>query len=141
MTFLSLWYKKDMNTLGIKVFMVSALALLWLWVIATPISSAQNFTQNQTQVGIDVPGGTWLQWDNLLNVIRSFINRVLGILWLIALIILLYGWFNMVTAAGNEEKYNEWFKILKQAGIGLAFIWLARFVVSIIFFLLGLITQ
>jgi preprotein translocase subunit Sss1 len=47
----------------------------------------------------------------------------------------------MVTAAGNEEKYGTGFKILKQAGIGLVFIGLAWFVVSIIFFLLNLVTQ
>jgi hypothetical protein len=141
MTFLSVLYINNMKRLSLKVLMVSALALFGFWLATVTPVSAQNFTTTQQQVGIDVPGGTGLQGDSLLNVIRSFINWVLGILGLIALIILLYGGFNMVTAAGNEEKYNEWFKILKQAGIGLAFIGLAWFVVSIIFFLLNLITN
>ncbi len=127
-------------TNSIKLFAISAIALCGFAFIGTAPVQAQNFTTTQQQVGIDVPWWTGLQGDSLLNVIRSFINRVLGILGLIALIILLYGWFQMVTAAGDEEKYNAGFKILKQAGIWLAFIGLARFVVSIIFFLLNLIT-
>ena len=90
-------------------------------------------------------GITWLgadvdQWENLVQVVRNAVNRVLGILGLIVLIILLYGGFQMVTAAGDEEKYNSGFTILKQAWIWLVFIGLARFVVSIIFFLIGVIT-
>ena len=131
-----------MTTFSLEVLTVSALALFWFGLATVaPVSAQGNFTQTQQQVGIDVPGWTGLQGDSLLNVIRTFINWVLGILGLIALIILLYGGFQMVTAAGNEEKYNEGFKILKQAGIGLAFIGLARFIVSIIFFLLNLVTQ
>jgi len=45
----------------------------------------------------------------------------------------------MVTAAGDEEKYKKGFKILKQAAIGLVFIGLAFFMVSVIFWLLGVI--
>jgi uncharacterized membrane protein YjjP (DUF1212 family) len=46
----------------------------------------------------------------------------------------------MLTAAGDEERYNKWFKILKYVVIGLIFIWLARFIVSMIFFLIGVFT-
>jgi len=106
-------------------------------------ASAQggNFVQGQNYLGgIDVAGQGALQQDSLIGSIQTFVNRVLGILGLIALIVLLYGGFQMVTAAGDEEKYATGFKILKQAGIGLAFIGLAWFVVSIIFFLLNLVT-
>ena len=57
------------------------------------------------------------QGENLLQVVKNFINWMLGILGMITLIILLYGGFQMVTAAGDEEKYNAGFNILKQAGI------------------------
>lgn len=78
------------------------------------------------------------RWNaSFIDIVKNFINRVLWILGLISLVILLYGWFNMVTAAGDEEKYNKWFKILKQAAMWLAFIGLAFFMVSIIFWLLG----
>jgi hypothetical protein len=133
-----------MKKLSLKVLMVSALALFGFGLATINPVSAQNpfesGTNPNSQAGINVPGSqnTTGQW--LLDVVKEFINRVLGILGLIALIVLLYGWFNMVTAAGDEEKYNTGFKILKQSGIGLAFIGLAWFVVSIIFFLLNLVT-
>jgi len=46
----------------------------------------------------------------------------------------------MVTAAGDEEKYKAGFKILKQAGVGLAFIGMAFFMVSIVLWLVGKLT-
>ena len=133
-----------MKALSIKALMITALALFGFGLATiTPVAAqGWNFTQDQGYLwGVNVPGQTWLQQDSLIGSIQTFINRVLGILWLIALIILMWGGFQMVTAAGNEEKYNTWFTILKQAAIGLAFIGLAWLVVSIIFFLLGLITQ
>jgi hypothetical protein len=56
---------------------------------------------------------------------------------LITLLVLLYGGFQMVTAAGDSKKYESGFEILKQAGIGLAFIFLSWFFISFVFFLLG----
>jgi len=79
------------------------------------------------------------QQDAFVNVIRGWINWTLGILAFIALIILLYGGFLMVTAAGDEEKYKKWFTILRQAAIGLILIGIAWFVVSIIFWLVNLV--
>jgi hypothetical protein len=55
----------------------------------------------------------------MLSVARNFVNWVLGLLSLIALGMALYGGFKMVTAAGDDGKYKEGFKILKQAAIGL----------------------
>lgn len=140
-TFLSVLYSKHMKTLSLKVLMISALALFWFGLVSVAPVSAQDFTTQQGYLwGINVAGQEGLQQDSLIGSIQTFVNRVLGILGLIALIVLLYGWFQMVTAAGDEEKYKTWFTILKQAGIGLAFIGLAWFVVSIIFFLLNLVT-
>ncbi|HKL43930.1 MAG TPA: pilin, partial [Candidatus Absconditabacterales bacterium] len=90
--------------------------------------------------GVGVVGEGQDTGGGLIDVIKSFINWVLGLLSLIALVILLYGGFKMVTAAGDEGKYKEGFKILKQAGIGLAVIGLSWFVVSIIFWIIGGVT-
>jgi preprotein translocase subunit Sss1 len=79
------------------------------------------------------------QGDAFVNVVRGAINWVLGILAFIALIILLYGGFLMVTASGDEEKYKKGFTILKQAAIGLLLVGIAWFVVSIIFRLVNLV--
>ncbi len=96
----------------------------WLWVVwlndATPT--------------------TWGQEDSLVNVITWVVNRVLWVLSLIALLVVLRWWFQMVIAAWDEDKYNKWFTILKQASVWLAMIWLARFLVSGIFWLISLVT-
>lgn len=89
---------------------------------------------------LDVFGSGAGQRDSFVNVIRGAINRVLGILALIALILLLWGGFQMVTAAGDDGKYQSGFTILKQAAVGLILIGVARFVISIIFFVINLVT-
>lgn len=85
----------------------------------------------------NVAGHTGMAETSLLETIKNFINWVLGLLSLIALIVLLWGGFQMVTAAGDENKYKAGFTILKQAGIGLAFIALSWLIVSLIFFVIG----
>jgi hypothetical protein len=82
---------------------------------------------------------TW-QKEWLIDVVRNVVNRVLGILALIALIILLWWGFQMVTSAGDEGKFDNWFKILKNAAFGLVMIWVAWFVVSLIFFVINTVT-
>ena len=77
------------------------------------------------------------QATNIMDVIRTFLNWVLGILSLVALVVLLYGGFNMVTAAGDDAKYKKWFTILQQAAVGLAIIGLSWIIVSAIFWIIG----
>lgn len=109
------------------------------------ISNNQNPYTNPTDAGDStdvavVGSGTWQQ-DSFVNVVKGAINWILGILALIALIILLYGGFQMVTSAGDEEKYKAGFTILKHAATGLILIGIAWFVVSIIFWLVNILTQ
>ena len=47
----------------------------------------------------------------------------------------------MVTAAGNEENYKKGFTILRHAAIGLILIGIARFIVSIVFWLVSITTE
>ena len=74
------------------------------------------------------------------QIINNFINYALGLLALIALLYLLYHGFLMVTATGDEEQYNKWLQWIKYAGIALAGIGVSWFIVSLIFYLIGLIT-
>lgn len=127
------------------------MAITWIWGIFNFVSAVPNWPTAWTiQVDwgwgfwdVDEAGGIWVagagtdQWANLINIIKNFINWVLGLLGLIALVVLLRGGFQMVTAAGDEEKYKTGFKILKQAAVGLIFIGLAWFMVSIIFRVIG----
>lgn len=46
----------------------------------------------------------------------------------------------MVTATWDDGKYKEGFKILKQAAMWLFFIWLSRLIVSMIFWIIWLVT-
>lgn len=85
-----------------------------------------------------IENSEWV-WDGLEVVIQSFINTFLAALWIIALIVLIRWGIKMLTAAGNEDKYNSWFKYIKNAFIGLFIIWLSRFIVSFIFWAVNLV--
>jgi Type IV secretion system pilin len=89
---------------------------------------------------IEVAGTGANAKDDLITVIKNGINRVLGLLALIALIILLWGGFQMVTAAGDEKKFDTGMTYLKQAAGWLIMIWVAWFLVSIIFYVIKLVT-
>lgn len=83
----------------------------------------------------------WEQWGtgnrNFIDVIQNMIKWLLSILAIITVIVLLYGWFNMITAAWDDEKYKKWFTIAKQAAIWLIFIWLAWLFVMIVFYVIN----
>jgi hypothetical protein len=122
--------------------------ILWLWSFAM-VNALDNVDFNNGGNGLNQAlewqaAGQWIntiwtgsdaQWW-LIAVIKNFINWVLWILSLIVLIICLRGWFQMVTASWDEEKYKKGFKILKQAWLGLVVIWLSWFIVTIVFWLL-----
>lgn len=111
-----------------------------LWVIGSTFAAGTLGGAQQGAAGLTVAGADNLQGsDNLINSIKSFINYVIGFLGFIALVILLYGGFQMVTAAGDEGKYKEGFKILRQAAIGLVFIWVAALMVQLIFWIIGVV--
>ncbi len=130
-----------MKTLAVKVLWVFTLGLLGLWWLVTLGQSTQpSWFGDPTSTEMIGVSWTWGQTDDaLITVIKQFINWMLGMLALIALVILIRGGFQMVTAAGDEGKYKKGFKILQQAAIGLVFIWVSRLVVSVIFWLLWVI--
>ena len=108
-------------------------------------NNTNNLYTNPADAGntdnIGVTGSGAGQQDSFVNVVKGGVNWVLGILALIALIVLLWGGFQMVTASGDEERYKKWFTILKQAAIGLILIGIAWFIVSIIFWLVNITTN
>lgn len=110
-------------------------------VLAVSTTTPGGFGSQNSTYNPDVPGAQGgLQGDSLILTIKNGINWLLGLLGLIALIVLLWGGFQMVTAAGDDGKYKSGFKILKQAGVGLLFIGLAWLFVSLIFFVIQSIT-
>lgn len=146
-----LWSLLLMNALW-KWLLFCAI-LLWFFVIQGNVAHAQ-IEDNQSnplvtpkhsggadQVAVigleDASNQNGGQEDALINVVKWWVNRVLGILGLIALLILMYGGFLMVTSAGEEEQYKKGRTILKHAVIGLIIIGVAWFVVSIVFWLVN----
>jgi len=82
------------------------------------------------------------EWDVdiwLEDIIQQWINTFLSVMWLIALVVLIRWWLKMLTAGGNEERYNSWFKYLKNAFIWLFIIGLSWFIVSLIFWAVWLV--
>lgn len=62
---------------------------------------------------------------DLRAIIASVINIALGFLGILAVVIILYAGFKWMTAAGNEDQVSDARKMLMQAVIGLAVIFLA----------------
>ena len=69
---------------------------------------------------------------DLKTVIANVINIALGFLGIIAVIIILFAGFKWMTAAGNEEQVSSAKKMIVQAVIGLAIIFLAWAIVSFV---------
>lgn len=132
-----------------KLFLVcmSVLFVGMFIVFNSSISSASSFglgihdngSEDDTIIAThDIKVG-WVvedQEEGFLVVVKSIVNWFLGILGLIALIIMLYGWFMMLISADNEEKYKTWWSIFKNAAIWLVLIGTAWFVLSLIFWLI-----
>ena len=114
------------------------------------VAMATTNTWNNTDGFWKSTGVTGIKWvsgtdkatngagsSSLLSTITTAINWLLGMLALIALVVCLWGGFQMVTAAGDDGKYKKGMGILKQAAIGLVIIGVAWMFVSLIFWLIG----
>ena len=110
-------------------------ALAWVAVLPNYASATDWANPNDDENLIS--NGQKLTWSALLDTIKNAINWVMWILATIALVICLYGWFKMVTAAGDEKKYSAGLTVLKQAAIWLAIVGLSWMIVSIIFWFIG----
>ena len=116
------------------------LTMLWTSVltiasIATPMLTIANGYGNQRPSVIGVPGWqTWWQGSEwFLDFVQNWVNWILALLGMITIIILIYGGFLMVTAAGDDGKYKKGFTIVKQAVIGLILIGVSALIVNLIF--------
>ena len=95
-----------------------------------------NWAQPQSDTNL-LNNSQKLKGAALLDTIKNAINWIMWILATVALVICLYGGFKMITAGGDEKKYGDWLKVLKQAAIWLAIVWLSWMIVSIIFWFVG----
>lgn len=68
----------------------------------------------------------WMvKWTTASAYIQRILVYLLWFLRLVAIILIIYAWFNMLTAAWDEDKFNKSKTMLIYAIIWLAIIWLA----------------
>ncbi len=89
---------------------------------------------------IDVPQSAQDADEKILDGVKKVINYILGLLALITLILLIWWWLQMLFAAESDDGYKKWFTILKNAAIALAFIAFSWLLVSLIFYVLDIVT-
>lgn len=119
--------------------------LFWIWVIWTLIftwnrafaqydpNTINWFWNTTAAIGYWV-AHAWDAWDDeLLDIIKRIINWILWLLSLLALILCLRWWFQMLTAWWDDAKVKKWVKVLKNAAIWLAVIWISWLIVSLVF--------
>ena len=100
-------------------------------------SSNQWFSAQDKKYNPDVYGSKAFQQDNLIQTIKKAINWVLGILSFVALVLCLWGGFQMMTSGWDSKKYEGGLNLLKWAAIGLAVIAVSWLVVSLIFYVIN----
>ncbi|MBU0707010.1 hypothetical protein KKG41_01425 [Patescibacteria group bacterium] len=103
-------YYKVITRLGAIVLLLT-LAFAPLGVMATDI------TDYSTNLGVSE--------ENLDTQITNIIQWALGFLALVAVVMIIYGGFTWLTAAGNEERVEQAKKVISAAIIGLIIILLA----------------
>ncbi len=75
-----------------------------------------NEFKNNTNLGTNI---------DLIPTVANIINTLLGFLGVLAVILVIWGGFKWMTAAGEEQKINEAKKILSGGVVGLVIILLA----------------
>ncbi len=93
--------------------------------------------KQETKYNADVAGSKELKNDALIKTIQTAINWVLWILSMIALVLCLWGGFQMMTSGGDSKKYESGLNVLKWAAIGLAIIAASWLIVSLIFYVIN----
>ena len=106
----------------------SALGLLSLVVLPSVVFAQTDPITNSFGYAQGIGGGAFGTAD-LRDTIVSLINVLLGFLGIIAVIIILWGGFQWMTAAGNEEKVSSARTTIIAGVIGLAII-IASFAIS-----------
>ncbi len=77
--------------------------------------------------------------NRVINILNIIINYTLGLLAMVALVYLMYHGVLILTAAGDEERFNTGLKWIQYAAIALAGIGLSWLVISLIFYLIDFI--
>ncbi len=73
-----------------------------------------------------------LKWNNnsLDIVLQNWLGYLTGLLYFVAIVMMVWGGFNIITAWGEEEKAKKWKTILMQAAAWLIVVFLANSLIS-----------
>lgn len=108
-----------------KAKILLGLATVGILVLSVPaVTHAVSFEDPSSTLGL----GTADLKQSVLNII----NWVLGLLGIIAVIMILVGGFQWMTASGNEEKVEKAKKVISAAIVGLIIILLAWAIVNFV---------
>ncbi|MEK9183000.1 MAG: IPT/TIG domain-containing protein, partial [Patescibacteria group bacterium] len=103
-----------------KIFWEIGLFLaLFLGILLTAPALLQA---QELDTGIDYAAATGLVNTDIRIIVAKIINVALGLLGIIALVLVLWGGYEYMTAGGDEEKVTKAKKIMLDAAIGLAII-------------------
>ncbi len=119
-----------------KLWLLLWTAIIGVGSIASPmLTTAQGgfMQQRGTQIGVAGAEAGWQGNEGFLDFVQTAINWILALLGMITIVILIWGGFQMVTAAWDDGKYKKWFTIVKQAVIGLILIGVSALIVNLIF--------
>ncbi|MDD2566258.1 MAG: hypothetical protein PHZ26_05805 [Candidatus Gracilibacteria bacterium] len=112
-------------TILISIFFAYSIELVSAW---------ETVTQQDMRVGdgggkLGIGGGSGVDLKD--NFIRTAMNYVMGIVFIVAVGVFIYIGFELATAEGKQEKFTKGLKGLVYAGVGLAIIPLAFILVKI----------
>lgn len=115
--------KKKILSFVLSLFVVSLFALP-VMVLAVPTDALPEAKVGGSNdvLGINYGGATGLGSKDVRTTIASIINVALGLLGIVAVVIILIGGFEWMTAGGNEEKTGEARNRIFAGIIGLAII-------------------
>lgn len=115
-----------------KKILATGVSLLLSAAIMAP--ALANHIPGHVELGIEYGTATGLGRQPIQETIARIINVALGLLGIIAVVIILIGGFEWMTAGGNEEKTGEAKKRITAGIIGLAIILsafaIAQFVIT-----------
>ena len=125
--------------------------LLWMFTLAGT-AILPNYVSATDETPTPASGRNNPTWTNMINgdtqkgarLLTTIQNTIKWILWFlatIAVVICLYWGFLMMTAAGDEKKYQNGITVLKYAAIWLAIIALSWIIVSAVFWFVNLNAQ
>jgi hypothetical protein len=127
----------------IKRFMlIVAFTVIPVWMIITPNQSFAAgsfvwwFWKTNYVEEVDTVWTDKLQDDKLIITIQTAINWALWLLAAVALGLVIYAWFLMLTSWWDSKKYDQWLSIIKNAAIWLVVIGVSWLIVSLIFYVI-----